>query len=193
LPITKLLPNIIRETKFWAVIGEALSMKYLPVAILFALVFSFVIRCEHGLSPSDAKQIPKNVNGISGAIIYKNWPSADSLKDLRLVAFRKFPPQNILTEILNKTAIVYPPIDTSAHLEFYVPFEEYVMGLPPDTFEYIVVAQQYGDNIATDWRAVGQYDTDEDSLPTPIIITEKTFLEGININVDFKHLPIQPF
>jgi len=170
-------------------------MKYLPVSILFALVFLFVIQCEHGLSPSDAKQIPKNVNGISGVIIYKNWPSVDSLKDLRLVAFRKFPPQNIFLEIINGTAIVYPPIDTSAHLIFHVPFEEYIVGLPPDTFEYIVVAHQFGEDRFSEesWQAVGQYDTDSDSLPTPIIITEKTFLENININVDFKNLPIQPF
>lgn len=168
-------------------------MKYLPVVILVFLFFLFVVQCEHGLSPSDAKQIPQNVTGISGFILYQNWPSPDSLKNLRLVAFRNFPPQNILAEVLSGSAIVYPPIDTSATLKYNVPFEEYTMPLPPDTFKYIVVAQQYGDNIATDWRAVGQYDTDTDSLPTPIIIKENTFLEDININVDFKNLPIQPF
>jgi hypothetical protein len=168
-------------------------MRYLPVVILISLIFLFVIQCEHGLSPSDAKQIPQNVTGISGFILYKNWPSPDSLKDLRLVAFRNFPPQNILAEVLSGSAIVYPPIDTSAHLLYNVAFEEFTMPLPPDTFKYIVVAQQYGDNIATDWRAVGQYDTDNDSLPTAIIIEENTFLEGINIDVDFKNLPIQPF
>ena len=168
-------------------------MKYFPVGILILLIFLFVVHCDHGLSPSDAKQIPQNVTGISGFILYKNWPSPDSLKNLRLVAFRNFPPQNILTEVLSGSAIVYPPIDTSAHLEYNVPFEEYTMPLPPDTFQYIVVAQQYGDNLATDWRAVGQFETDSDSLPTAIIIREKTFLENVNIYVDFKNLPIQPF
>jgi hypothetical protein len=179
--------------KFSGVIGETLVMKYLPRGILVLLVFLFLIQCEHGLSPSDAKQTPKDVTGISGFILYKNWPSPDSLKDLRLVAFRNFPPQNILADVLSGQAIVYPPIDTSAHLQYDVPFEEYTMSLPPDTFKYIVVAQQYGDNIATDWRAVGQYDTDTDSLPTALIIGKDTFLENINIYVDFKNLPIQPF
>jgi hypothetical protein len=168
-------------------------MKYLPVVVLVLLIFLFAVRCEHGLSPSDARQIPKDVTGISGVIIYKNWPSLDSLKNLRLVAFRNFPPQNILAEVLSGQAVVYPPIDTSAHLLYNVAFEEYTMPLAPDTFKYIVVAQQYGDNLVTDWRAVGQYDTDTDSLPTSIIIEENSLLENININVDFKNLPIQPF
>jgi hypothetical protein len=168
-------------------------MKYAPVTFVMFLISLFMLRCEHGLSPSDAKQIPQNVTGIGGFILYQNWPSPDSLKDLRLVAFRNFPPQNILAEVLSGSAIVYPPIDTLAHLEFNVPFEEFTMPLPADTFKYVVVAQQYGDNIATDWRAVGQYGADSDSLPTAIIIGEKTFLENINIHVDFKNLPIQPF
>ena len=150
------------------------------------LIFS---RCDHGLSPADATV----VTGISGEITYEdNWPPADSLKDLRLVAFKKFPPRNIVLEVLSGEAIVYPPID-SASLQFYVTSQEYSMELPPDTFEYIVVAQRYGDDVFNDWRAVGQYDTDEDSLPTPIILKENTFLKNINIHVDFENLPIQPF
>lgn len=184
---------MVGDTKFSDGIGEISTMKYLPLGIIISSILFFLIQCEHGLSPSDAKQIPKDVTGISGFILYKNWPSSDSLKNLRLVAFRNFPPQNILADVLAGQAIVYPPIDTSAHLLYNVPFEEYTMSLPPDTFKYVVVAQQYGDNIATDWRAVGQYDIDTDSLPTAIIIGNGTFLESININVDFENPPIQPF
>ena len=171
-------------------------MKYLPVIILVFLIFLFAVRCEHGLSPPNKKNTnPNNLTGISGVIIYKNyqnWPSPDSLFDLRLVAFPHFPPQNPYYEIFTKIAKVYPPIDTSAHLQFNVLYEEYVMELPPDTFEYILVAQQYEDSL-TSWLSVGQYDTYSDSLPTPVIVIQDSLLENININVDFKNLPIQPF
>ncbi|NIT60274.1 MAG: hypothetical protein GWN00_29920 [Aliifodinibius sp.] len=171
-------------------------MKHVVFLILLFLTFLLVHNCNHGLSPSSTKKTnPDDLSGISGAIVYQNWPPGDSLKDLRLVAFRDFPPQNIFVEIITGNAIVYPPIDTSAHLQFNVQFEEYIMELPPDTFEYIVVAHQFGeDRFSQDsWQAVGQYDTDSDSLPTPIVVIEDSLLENINITVDFKNRPIQPF
>lgn len=167
-------------------------MRYL--LLLFLVIPVLLYRCNHGLSPSDShNDNPQNLSGISGTIIYKNWPPADSLVDLRLIAFRKFPPQNIFGEIISGEAIVYPPIDTSAHLRFNVLFEEYIMELPVDTFEYIVVAHQYGDNLFADWQAVGQYDPDSDSLPDPVIVIQDSLLENIRINVDFQNLPYQPF
>lgn len=148
-----------------------------------------LLHCDHGLSPSRTPAI----TGVQGVITYEdNWPPPDSLKQLRLIAFKKFPPQNIIVEVLTGEAIVYPPIDSSS-LRYYVDREEYFLKLPPDTFEYLVVAQQFGDDIFDDWRAVGQYDTDEDSLPTPIILKKDTLLQNINIHVDFENLPIQPF
>ena len=164
-------------------------MKY-PSILTFVLVIILVhLKCDHGLSPSDATII----TGISGVITYEdNWPPPDSLIQLRLVAFKKFPPQNVIVEVLTGDAIVYPPIDSSS-LNFYVNIQEYLMKLPQDTFEYIVVAQQFGSDILNDWRAVGQYDTDSDSLPTTIILKENDLFQNINIHVDFDNLPIQPF
>jgi len=44
-----------------------------------------------------------------------------------------------------------------------------------------------------DWQAVGQYDTDSDSLPSSFTIVEGQLLKNIIILADFKQLPIQPF
>lgn len=96
-------------------------MKY-PLIFTFVLVIIFVhLKCDHGLSPSDATKI----TGISGVMTYEdNWPPSDSLIELRLVAFKKFPPQNVIVEVLTGEAIVYPPIDSSS-LNFNVNLQGY--------------------------------------------------------------------
>ena len=48
----------------------------------------FLAGCDHGLAPPSENQR----TAISGTITYQNWPPADSLKDLRLVAFKEYPP-----------------------------------------------------------------------------------------------------
>jgi hypothetical protein len=164
-------------------------MRYIIPLFVFSSCIFILFDCDHGLAPADSE----TKTGIAGTITYEdNWPSADSLKNLRLVVFKKYPPTDIIVEILTGEAFVYPPIDTIS-LAFNVTSQEYMLELPSGTFEYVAVAQQYGDNIFSDWRAVGQYDTDSDSLPTPILLEKNTFLENIDINVDFENLPIQPF
>jgi len=160
--------------------------------ILFAILLSnFFAGCDHGLAPPD-----KNIRtAISGLITYQNWPSPDSLKDLRLIVFQKYPPGDIIFEITSGRAHVYPALG-AAGLEFYVESSKYIFDLSPGTYQYVVVAQQYGDNLYSDWRAVGQYDTTgvaNDSIPTSVDIFENVILENINISVDFNNPPVQPF
>ncbi|RMG67950.1 MAG: hypothetical protein D6715_03550 [Calditrichaeota bacterium] len=149
------------------------------------LLLLFYLACDHGLAP-------RPVSGIQGTISFQHWPPADSLHDLRLVVFRSFPPTNVVLEVLSGQAFVYPPID-STHLPYFVDRVDYFLELPPGRYEYVVVAQQYGPNVFSDWRAVGQYDVDTDSLPTPITVPEGQIVSPVDIQVDFKKLPIQPF
>ena len=70
------------------------------------------------------------------------------------------------------------------------------MDISPGHYEYVVVAQQYGDNLTSDWWAIAQYDTTgsgRDSIPTAIDVIENSILEHIDINADFKNKPPQPF
>ncbi|NIV13861.1 MAG: hypothetical protein GWN62_22065 [Aliifodinibius sp.] len=97
---------------------------------------------------------------------------------------------------MNGNAFFYPEggiAADSSHLPFYVDNVNFRFELPPGTYEYVVIAHLFGNNPLADWQAVGQYDTDSDSLPTPVALGEEQLLENILINVDFDNLPIQPF
>ena len=161
--------------------------------IVTIVITFFLAGCDHGLEPPGENQR----TAISGTITYQNWPPADSLKDLRLVAFKEYPPLDIFFEITSGQAVVYPPIAAAAGLPMNnIEYYNYVMDLPAGNYAYLVVAQLYGNNITADWRAVGQYDTTGsglDSIPTAIILTENQVLDSIDIHVDFHNLPYQPF
>ena len=147
----------------------------------------FTLTCNHGLVP------PDRGTGISGTLTFVNWPADTLLYDLRLVAFNNFPPDDIITEVSEGEAIVYPPI-TEGALPFYTDSITYLMELPPGRIGYLVVAHQYGPNYMNDWQAVGQYDTTPtDSLPTAITVEAGKMFTDIDIDVDFNRLPIQPF
>ena len=161
----------------------------------FALLLCLVVvcTCDHGLNPENiGPEI--QLTGISGTITFQNWPPADSLYNLRIVAFTVFPPQSIVNELIEGTAYAYPAIFDTAHVPYNVDSFDYVFELLPGIYEYICVAQQYGPWLYTDWRAVGQYDLDSATPePSAVEVIQDSLLENINIDVDFDNLPIQPF
>jgi hypothetical protein len=157
--------------------------------ILLLFLLCLQTSCDHGLKPPEAR------TGISGVIRYQNWPPADSLIDLRLIVFNNYPPGDIFFEITSGRAVVYPPLGPES-LPFYVDSTEYFVDLAPGRYEYVVIAQQFGENLTSDWWAVGQYDTTgsgRDSIPTSIDVVENTVLDLIDIDSDFKNKPPQPF
>jgi hypothetical protein len=150
----------------------------------------FILACDHGLAPTDPGS---KKTGISGRITFANQPADTARYDLRLVAFNNFPPADIITEVSQGEAVVYPAI-TEEGLPFDLDHVDYLMELSPGTIGYLVVAHQYGPSFMNDWQAVGQYDTMlADSLPTAIVIEPGKLLTDIDIEVDFNRLPIQPF
>ena len=160
---------------------------------LLWMAILLVFACDHGLDPA-AYEPQEKVTGISGTITFQNWPTADSLHNLRLVAFHNFPPENIINEILAVEAYAYPAIYDTTHLDYYVDSLEYEFSLPAGQYEYICVAQQYGPFLYTDWRAVGQYDIDvTDPDPSAVEVIQDSVIANINIRVDFQDLPVQPF
>ena len=163
-------------------------VSYIFLGIIFAFLF---LHCDKGLSPDDVK----SRSGISGTVYFQNWPSLDSLLDIRLIAFKNFPPDSILDEVLSKRAIVYPDFFTdTTKLPFFVDSLNYTMFLDPGIYEYIVFAQRYGEDLYEDWWAVGQYDTTlQDPLPTPVNVPYNQILDSIFIYVDFDSLPTTPF
>ena len=169
-------------------IQSPISCSRMPKKYLLAFVLLLsVSACDEGMKPAP-------FTGFSGVIRYKNWPPADSLRDLRIVAFRNFPPGSIFEEVLNGRAVVYPGLLDTFALPLFVDSMKYEVTAPTGQFQYIAVAQQFGPNLFTDWRAVGQYDLDTNlTVPSPIEIFADRQTKGIDINVDFHKLPPQPF
>ena len=151
----------------------------------------FVAACNHGIAPTGTPSEPALPGAISGFIYYKNWPPAEEIKNLKLIVFLEFPPDNIILQVQSGRAVIHPP-ELSESLPQFVDSTSYELQLDAGRYEYVVVAQQYGGYF--DWRAVGHYDiTPADSFPSPVSVISDSILSGIDIYVDFANLPIQPF
>lgn len=160
----------------------------LPFILLTALL---LIRCDGGLAPNGPEEGPGYVRGL---ITYRNWPPSDSLRDLRIVLFKTFPPDNIVSSVLSGNAVVYPPLGDTSLVPFYVDSLRFGFSLPAGTYPYVIVAQQYGPAVTRQWRPVGQYDLDSDlAIPSPVTIVGGDTLSGVDIAVDFDNPPPMPF
>ncbi len=147
------------------------------------------ICCEQGLAPPDTHTTAKP-HGISGILRFSHWPPADSVHDLRVAALQRYPVQDILGEVLagraQYTGQLPYGVDTLVYKLVLDP-------LPAGTFPFICVAQQYGPNIQTDWRVVGEYYTNNDTTkPGSVIVPPDSIVPNINMTVDFQHVPPQP-
>jgi hypothetical protein len=150
------------------------------------LALFFFPSCDHGLSPEQVQQ-----PGFSGTLHFTSAiPPKDSIVDFRVVAFRSYPPKNILLEVLQGTAVFseqITPVGTDATFTIQSPTLS-------GSFAYIAVAQQFGPALDKDWRAVGVYTlTGDVAKPSGVDLQNGIFVPGINIEVNFYHLPPQPF
>ncbi len=145
--------------------------------------------CEEGLSPSTGTTTG-HTYGISGVIHFQHWPPPDSILDLRLAALQNYPVASIPNEVLNGRARY------SNALPYGIDSLNYTLTrapLPPGTLPFVGVAQQYGPNIQQDWRVVGIYYAGGDtSHPGTVVVPNDSIVPGIDIWVDFSHLPPQP-
>ena len=148
--------------------------------------------CDEGLEPPPVG--PAVFPGrISGTVRFVNWDSAGAVVDLRLVAFRNFPPRDIVGEVLQGNAAIYPPLGGSQLATPGTDSVTYTFSLTPGTYQYVAVAQQFGPDVMSNWRAVGQYDLDSNlAVPSAVTVTERETVTGIDITVDFDNLPPPP-
>lgn len=163
-------------------------MKLIIVFILCLILIS----CDGGLNPENS--IIKSGKAIlKGTIIYKggieSWVNADSVYGIRVVAFKKFPPDDVIQEILIGNAYF-----TLESLPLFVDsssFEIEISDAPSD-LQYIAVAQQFADSI-TAQRVVGIYSQSGDNTKPSVLRVEPQKSYFIRIDVDFNNLPPQPF
>lgn len=167
---------------------EYRSMRRPASLLAVILLFGMLIGCEdHGLAPATQSDTP----GFSGLIrVRSTWPPQDSVRDLRIAAFRNYPPKDILSEVLSGTAVFSEELPYGVDSVSYRVQAEALNG----SFAYVVVAQNYGPDPFKEWRAVGVYTVTGDfTKPSPIDLGEGRFLRGIDVEVDFINLPPQPF
>ena len=173
-------------------VSVSAGLRFSIPLFIFITCGLIVAGCNRGLAP--VQPSPNGQTGFGGEIHFVSpWPPADTVQDLRVVAFYKYPPTNIFTEVLSGQAIVYPAIGTTG-LSKFVDSVSYAFTLDSaSTFQYIVVAMQYGPDVFHDWRVVGAYGYSHGAgSPRAISVPPNAMLKGIDIDVDFQNTPPTP-
>ena len=131
---------------------------------------------------------------MGGTVTFAHWDSAGTVLDVRLVAFRDFPPRDVVREVLQGRAMVYPPLGGAELAAPGTDTVSYLFTLPAGTYAYVAVAQQFGPDVMSNWRAVGQYDLDPNlAVPSPVTVAAGETTAAVDIHVDFTRLPPPPF
>ncbi|MBE0573072.1 MAG: hypothetical protein IH618_16130 [Ignavibacteriaceae bacterium] len=175
------------------------NIKYLKYLSAFIILMLFAVTCDdHGIEPKPETPIDK-VSGFSGSVTFiGEWP--DSIKRAFVVVFQNplltpgdftvFNLKYLSREIpIGAAAYEYSSLDSAFIPSVPGPF-------PPGTYAYIAVAQQSTDELSLarkDWFVSGIYYTQGDTTqPGTMLIPDSTFVENINITVDFNNPPPQP-
>ena len=175
------------------------NIKYLKCLSALLILILLAIACDdHGIEPKPETPADK-ISGFSGKVTFINdWP--DSIKRAFVVVFQNplltpedftiFNLKFLSREIpLGAAAYEYSSLDSAFIPSAPGPF-------PPGTYAYIAVAQQSTENISfarKDWFVSGVYYANGDTtMPGTMVIPDSTFVENINIKVDFNNPPPQP-
>jgi hypothetical protein len=183
-----------------------MNHRTLGLAASVFILSAFIPGCDRGLGPITED------TGFRGIITYKNWPRADSVYGLRLVALEEYPRDStgLMMALLAGHAAVYPHLTTgvitseailgfvatdSVHADTirYVFTKEGTV-LKEGTYNYVVLAWQYGPNVFADWAPAGVYTQKPGTFePAPVFVQERRMREDIDIFVDFHNLPPKPW
>ncbi len=163
------------------------QLVFLALTILF-------LSCDHGLAP-----LPPVEPGFGGTIYFAKgtWPPADSLVNLWIFASQVFPLDSakVFGGLFSNppTIYLYPALDKS--LPLFGDSVSYSFNLPPATYFYVGVLQRTANDInIRSMKVVGMYGTSGDPpLPIPVVVSDVDFLTGIDIRVNFRKPPPQPF
>lgn len=129
--------------------------------------------------------------------VHSSWPPADSLVGLWAFASLDFPIDStkVFAGIFNSPfrIYLYPSLTTS--LQSYRDSIPYLFAVPPGTYKYVGVIQQVSAALVVkNFRVVGVVtDPVDTTRPRMIEVAANSQVTGVDIKVDFKHLPPQPF
>jgi hypothetical protein len=164
--------------------------------LIFIILCLLLAACDGGLAPSPPAEL-----GFSGTVYFApgSWP-ADSLVSLWIFASQVYPLDSakVYAGLFDSptTIFLYPSLTSS--LPFYIDSLQYSFSLRSGTYKYIGVIQQNNPDLAGQgikvFRVVGFYkDPVNPLLPGVVEVNDSLQVKGINIDVDFKNPPPQPF
>jgi len=160
---------------------------FLALAVLF-------LSCDHGLAP-----LPPVEPGFGGTVYFaeESWPPADSLVNLWIFASQIFPldSDKVFQGLFSDPPKIYLYPAFDKNLPFFGDSVSYSFSLPPATYFYVGVLQRTSNTIdIKSLKVVGMYGTSTTPpLPIPVVVSEANFVSGIDIRVNFRKPPPQPF
>jgi hypothetical protein len=171
----------------------AIVMKHFVLIILCLLLAA----CDGGLAPPPPLEL-----GFSGTVYFTpgSWPPTDSLFSLKIFASQVYPLDSakVVSGLFQtpNTIFLYPSL--SGSLPFFIDSLSYSFPLRSGTYKYIGVIQQTNSDLASHgirvFRVVGFYkDPTNLSQPGTVEVNESARMKEINIDVDFRNPPPQPF
>jgi hypothetical protein len=169
-------------------------MKHIALPILCLILAA----CDDGLAPPPPVEL-----GFSGTVYFTpgSWPPPDSLVSLLIFASQVYPLDSakVYSGLFSNpsTIFAYPSLSGSLPLT-QVDSISYSFPLPSAIYKYIGVIQQTNSDLIGHgirvFRVVGFYkDSIDSSQPGNVLVNDTYQVKGININVDFRNPPPQPF
>ncbi len=164
-----------------------------PIAFV-GLLFCF-LACDGGLQPDLPIQ-----PGFGGTIRFaqNSWPPIDSLVSLWVFASQIYPLDS--TSVFAGLFIAQPPQiflypPGEARVALNVDSAVFFFPLPPSTYKYVGILQQFNATLnIRSFRVVGFYfDPKDPSQPLSVLVKDGQQVAGVNIYVDFRNPPPQPF
>jgi hypothetical protein len=173
----------------------ATKIKYLIFQTVVPILMLLAVACEdHGIEPR-----PLENSGFSGKVSFiSEWP--DSIKRAFIVVFENPLLSDSDFTIFNLKFLSREiPLGVNEH-NFSSLDSAYIPAtpgpFPSGTYSYVAVVQQSTDEISLarkDWFVSGVYYANGDTTkPGKMVIPDSTFVENINITVDFNNPPPQP-
>ncbi|MCS6807687.1 MAG: hypothetical protein RML40_03250 [Bacteroidota bacterium] len=158
------------------------------------------INCDGGLAPPPIPP-PTSISGVvrfvGGAA---SWPPRDSVWTMRVVAFRQFPPQDLIGDLFQGRAYFTPSaLQLDSTLALFSDSARYSLvfgdSIPP-RISYLCVALlvDTAKVLSTQgWRVVGVYTTTGNQREPSSITIIPGRDHRADMTVDFKNPPPQPF
>jgi hypothetical protein len=136
--------------------------------------------------------------GFGGVVYFEKntWPS-DSLVNLWVFASQVYPLDSakVFGGLFANPPTIYLYSAFDNILTSPVDSASYAFLLPPGTYKYVGVIQHLTSDVnLRSLRVVGMYGTnDVPPIPIPILVNEGNFMMGVDIKVNFRKPPPQPF